>query len=66
MKHTNVSGEERENRMIPKEAKTPNDHGWETEIEVLFFKSIGGGNLMAVSGRVGGFEKVSFFYIHPT
>ena len=49
MKHTNVSGEERENRMIPKEAKTPNDHGWETEIEVLFFKRIGGGNLMAVS-----------------
>ena len=66
MKYANACGKERENRMIPREIKIPNDCRWGIEIEALFFKRIGGGNLMAVSGRVGGFEKVSFFYIHPT
>ena len=59
-KYANVSGKERENRMIPREIKIPNDRQWGIEIEA-FFKRIGGGNLVAVSRKVGGFEKVSSF-----
>ena len=61
MKYANVSGKERGNRMIPREIKIPNDRRWGIEIEALFFKRIGGGNLVAVSRKVGGFEKVSSF-----
>ena len=40
MKYANVSGKERENRVIPREIKIPNDRQWGIEIEALFFKRI--------------------------